>query len=235
MSTPYGNNIWAPEIHRLNDKWYLYVAADDGADANHRMFVLEGDSADPQGSYTLKGQISTPSNRWAIDGTGIQYGGKNYFIWSGRTSGTSIDIGSSPSLYIAEMSNPWTLTGARTRISSPTFAWETHGHPVNEGPEILQHGSDVFLTYSASAFETPYYAIGALKLTRTNPLLAGSWTRLAQPLFDQGNGVEGTGHASFVNTPDAAQDWIVYHARTAPDPPRDAAQNSPAAHANGYG
>ena len=221
-STPYGNNIWAPELHRLNDKWYMYVSADDGADANHRMFVLEGDSSDPQGSYTLKGQISIPSNRWAIDGTVMEHGGKNYFIWSGRTSGTTVDIGSSQSLYIAEMSNPWTLTGTRTRISSPTFTWETHGHPVNEGPEILRNPSgDVFLTYSASAFETPEYAIGALKLTGSNPVLAGSWTKLAQPLFDQGNGVEGTGHASFVKSPDGTQDWIVYHARTAPGAPRD--------------
>ena len=186
------------------------------------MFVLEGDSTDPQGSYTLKGQISIPSNRWAIDGTVMDHGGKNYFVWSGRTSGTTVDIGSSQSLYIAEMSNPWTLTGTRTRISSPTYTWERHGHSVNEGPQLLRNpGGEVFLTYSASGFYTPEYAIGALKLTGSNPLLAASWTKLAQPLFDQGNGVEGTGHASFVKSPDAAQDWIVYHARTAPDAPRD--------------
>lgn len=215
-TTAYGNNIWAPELHRLNGKWYMYFAADDGTDANHRMYVLEGNSQDPQGTYTFKGQISIPSNRWAIDGTVFSQGGKNYFIWSGRTNGTTVDSGGSQSLYIAEMSNPWTLTGNRTRISSPTFAWETHGHPVNEGPEILRHGNDVFLTYSASSFETTNYALGALKLTGSNPLLASSWTKFSSPIFDQGNGITGTGHASFVKSPDGTQDWIVYHGRTDP-------------------
>lgn len=221
-NTPYGNNLWAPEIHRINGKWYLYVAADDGADANHRMYVLEGDSQDPQGSYTLKGQISIPGNRWAIDGTVFQHGDKNYFIWSGRTSSSGgNDSGSSQSLYIAEMVNPWTLSGNRVAISSPQYAWERRGHAVNEAPQILCNGDDVFLTYSASGFYTPQYAIGALKLTGSNPLLPSAWTKHNQPLFDQGNGVEGTGHASFVLSPDGTEHWMVYHARTNPDAARD--------------
>jgi hypothetical protein len=163
-----------------------------------------------------------PSNRWAIDGTVFEHGDKDYFIWSGRRfSSGGNDLGSDQSLYIAEMTNPWTLTGSRVAISNPTLAWERFGHPVNEGPTILRHGGDVFLTYSGSAFETPNYAIGALKLTGTNVLAASSWTKFAQPLFDQGNGVSGTGHASFVKSPDGTQDWIVYHARTANDAPRD--------------
>lgn len=221
--TPYSSEIWAPELHRLDGKWYIYVAADDGADANHRMFVLEGDSQDPQGSYTLKGQISIPDNRWAIDGTVLEHAGKRYFIWSGRRYSTlsGTDTDNDQSLYIAEMVNPWTLTGTRSAISHPTRTWERYGHPVNEGPTILKHGSDVFLTYSASGFYTPQYAIGALKLTGANPLSITSWTKHTVPLFDQGNGVEGTGHASFVKSPDGTEDWIVYHARTTNDAPRD--------------
>lgn len=214
--TMYSKNLWAPEIHRINDKWYAYVAADDGTDANHRMYVLEGDSQDPQGSYTLKGKITTPSDRWAIDGTILSHGGKNYMIWSGNP----VEGVPNQSLYIAEMSNPWTLTGERVEISTPTLAWERHGYNnttrgVNEGPEVLEHNGDVFLTYSGSSFDTPYYAIGALKLTGTNPLLASSWTdKTPTPLFEQGNGVYGPGHSSFVKSPDGTQDWIVYHART---------------------
>src|SRR5829696_1480029 len=34
-------DIWAPEIHFINNKWYAYYAADDGTNANHRMYVLE--------------------------------------------------------------------------------------------------------------------------------------------------------------------------------------------------
>ncbi|MDQ3132004.1 MAG: family 43 glycosylhydrolase, partial [Acidobacteriota bacterium] len=49
--TNYSQNIWAPELHRLDGKWYIYFAADDGNNANHRMYVLERDNENPQGSY----------------------------------------------------------------------------------------------------------------------------------------------------------------------------------------
>ncbi len=45
--TLYSKQLWAPEIHFLNDKWYVYFAADDGKNENHRMYVLENPSADP--------------------------------------------------------------------------------------------------------------------------------------------------------------------------------------------
>ncbi|HEX7009503.1 MAG TPA: glycoside hydrolase family 43 protein [Phycisphaeraceae bacterium] len=218
--TPYGHNLWAPELHRIDGKWYLYVAADDGQDAHHRIYVLEGDSQDPQGSYTLKGQVSIPSDRWAIDGTVMEHNGQHYLVWSARTF--SSDSFSSQSLYIAPMSNPWTLAGPRVRISTPTYTWERHGHPVNEGPQILRNDQgQVLLTYSASGFYTPNYAIGVLQLVGDDPLDPAAWVKHPQPLFTAGNGVEGVGHASFVKSPDGTENWIVYHARTGPDAPRD--------------
>src|SRR5690606_1125102 len=46
-SGPYSRNIWAPELHRISDKWYFYFAADDGDDKNHRMYAIENESPDP--------------------------------------------------------------------------------------------------------------------------------------------------------------------------------------------
>jgi len=49
------------------------------------------------------------------------------------------------------MSNPWTISGERVRLSSPEYDWEKHGTPlINEGPEVLRHGAQLFLIYSAS-------------------------------------------------------------------------------------
>jgi GH43 family beta-xylosidase len=58
-SGPNCNGVWAPELHYLSGKWYIYYAATtcDNNNANHRMFVLEGNSQDPLGSYTDKGKI----------------------------------------------------------------------------------------------------------------------------------------------------------------------------------
>ena len=218
--TPYSKQLWAPELHRLNGKWYVYVAADDGKDANHRMYVLEATSDDPQGSYTFKGQLSIPADRWAIDGTVLEHGGNAYFVWSGRSFDDGRD--QSQSLYIARMSDPTTLVGPRVKISSPDLPWERHGHPVNEGPEVLKSPNGrVFLTYSASGYYTPQYALGLLELVGKNPLDPKAWRKSNEPIFGAANGVEGTGHASFVPSPDGSQAWIVYHARREPNVPRD--------------
>src|SRR5512140_3435733 len=31
--------IWAPELHRIGGRWYIYFAADDGVNAHHKMWV----------------------------------------------------------------------------------------------------------------------------------------------------------------------------------------------------
>ncbi len=81
---PNSRNIWAPEVHFINGKWYAYYAADDGNNVNHRMYVLENASADPlTGTWESKGKISDPTNKWAIDGTDFDHNGQLYFIWSG--------------------------------------------------------------------------------------------------------------------------------------------------------
>lgn len=55
--------IWAPEIHFIQGKWYIYFAASDHAEIrdqhhHHRMFVLENEYADPfEGEWVEKGKL----------------------------------------------------------------------------------------------------------------------------------------------------------------------------------
>lgn len=57
--------IWAPELHHIRGKWYLYFAAAKSREIvnglfDHRMFVLENSSANPlEGDWIEKGQIET--------------------------------------------------------------------------------------------------------------------------------------------------------------------------------
>lgn len=41
---PYSDGVWAPELHDLNGRWYIYFAANHPARGNpsHRMWVLGG-------------------------------------------------------------------------------------------------------------------------------------------------------------------------------------------------
>src|SRR5262245_26674535 len=60
-SGPMSWHIWAPEIHRIDGKWYVYFAAGRAEDIwAIRMYVLENASADPfSASWVEKGQLKT--------------------------------------------------------------------------------------------------------------------------------------------------------------------------------
>lgn len=218
---PNSKNVWAPEIHYLNNKWYAYYAADDGINANHRMYVLENTDtdADPTtGPWEPKGKISATTDKWAIDGTILEHDGQLYFIWSGWEG----DVDVKQNLYIAKMQNPLTIEGERVLLSTPTFDWETIGTPdVNEGPAVIKNNSGkVFVTYSASGCWNDDYALGLLTLKEGgNPLNAADWTKSTTPVFTKNaaGGAFGPGHNSFFKSPDGKEDWILYHANAASD------------------
>ena len=61
------NNLWAPELHLIDGRWFIYYAADDGENENHRMWVLEAESSDPRGKYRCRGPLERPARRGRSD------------------------------------------------------------------------------------------------------------------------------------------------------------------------
>lgn len=204
--------IWAPEIHRLNNRWYVYFTASDGVDENHRTYVLESRTGDPWGEYDFKARVFDAKNDgWAIDATVFRLGGKLYMVWCGHVPGNG------NGLYIALMSNPWTIFGERVLISQVNFDWEKVRYPVNEAPEFLERNGKSFLVYSASDTGTPNYALGLLTFSGGDPLNPASWKKSPQPVFSQYSGADGNvfgpGHNGFFKSPDGREDWIIYHGK----------------------
>ena len=207
--------IWAPEILRLDGKWYIYFAADDGDNAHHRMYVLEANA--PLGPYSFKGKITDSSDKWAIDGTVMQTANaKRYFLWSGWEG----DVNVRQNLYVAPMSNAWTISGPRTLISAPTQAWEKRGSDgvslpfINEGPESLASNGKTFVAYSASGSWSDDYCIGLLTLNGNDPTVGGNWTKSKDCVFQRNDSedVFAPGHHGFTRSPDGKETWILYHA-----------------------
>ena len=211
---PSGNEpsreLWAPELHFLNGKWYIYYTA--GAGADHRMMVLESVTDDAQGEYVYKGKMSPETDRWAIDQTVLELDGQLYAIWSGWDG----FVDGEQRLYIAKMSDPTTITGDRVLLSVPEYAWEVNEHPtINEGPEIaVSPDGTVNIVYSASGSWSDTYCLGCLTLKKgADPMKADSWMKATKPIFQKNDSTTfSTGHACFVKSPDGKEDYLVYHA-----------------------
>ena len=217
----YSQEIWAPELHFLDGRWYIYVAASNGRNAKHHMIVLESATDDPMSDYTFKATLYTGDsddprrrNRWAVDGTVFTHNGRRYFIWSGWQDWRAIQW-----LYAAPMSNPWTISGNRVRLcANDDYQWEHVGDSLqrpayNAAPQILQHGGRTFLVYSASASWQATYKLGLLELIGDDPLAPGAWRKYPAPVFAPTQTTFGVGHAVFTKSPDGKQDWMIYHAK----------------------
>ncbi len=223
-------DIWAPEIHKIGDRWYIVACGvfsedvmgkgsmpmasgnDVYEDFYRYGFVLESNSENIFGDYTFKG-ILAPDGLNNIDGTYLFKDGKLYYVCSAYLA-TGFQA-----LYICEMENPYTLkTDENGRhnaveISRPEYLWETRGWSVNEGPAALYNADDIHIVYSASGFSSGNYCMGLLTLKGDDVMNKGSWAKSPvsvlshQPLKK----IYNPGHCSFLYR-ENGDIIMVYHA-----------------------
>lgn len=219
-SGPMSEHIWAPELHHLDGKWYIYFAGGEKDDVwKIRPYVLECADEDPiTGTWEEKGKMKRADGdefsfeAFSLDATVFENKGKYYYVWAEKVSvGKQIS-----NLYIAEMESPYQLKTRQVLLTTPDYDWERVGFWVNEGPFVLKNGEgELFLTFSAS--ETGVcYCVGMLKAREDADLLdPRSWEKSRYPVLctDEEKGIYGPGHNCFTTLSDGT-DIMVYHART---------------------
>lgn len=214
---PASSLVWAPELHRADDGWYVYFAAApsrgirDGL-FQHRMYALRNPSPDPmQGEWAFAGQVDSGIDAFCLDATRFEHRGRCYYLWAQKHP----DVPGNSNLYLAEMETPTRIKGAPVMLTRPEFDWEVQGFLVNEGPSVLVRHGKVFCSYSASATDARY-AMGLVWADADSDLLdAANWHKSQQPVFvtDAERQVYGPGHNSFTVAEDGRTDLLVYHAR----------------------
>ncbi len=213
--------IWAPELHYINARWYIYFAAAETPEVvnglfTHRIYVLENSSPNPlDGAWEEKGSIHTRWDTFSLDATSFSLQGSRYLVWAQKDPG----IAGNSNLYIARMENPWTLESGQVMLSKPEYPWETVGFLVNEGPAVLIRGEYIFITYSCSATDENY-CLGLLHARIESDLLnPSSWKKSPSPVFQTSLEANqfGPGHNSFTRSEDDRKDLLVYHARNYTD------------------
>lgn len=212
-------HIWAPEIHFLYGKWYIYFAASKADDIwALRPYVLECIGEDPmKDEWIEKGKIQRSDDdiysfeAFSLDATILENKGEYYYIWAEKVS-VGIQISN---IYIAKMETATKLACPQVLLTTPDYNWERVDIWVNEGPAVIKHNGRIFVTYSASA-TGECYCMGMLSIEENDDLLdPKAWKKERFPVLksDSEKGVYGPGHNSFTVTEDG-RDICVFHART---------------------
>ncbi len=209
-------HIWAPEIHFIGGKWYIFFAAGDSDNVwNIRPYVLMCEGEDPYNdSWTEKGKMQASSvdsvsfNSFSLDMTYFEHKGKHYLIWA--------EIIGDSSLFMAEIKpeKPWCLISKPILLTKPEYDWEKVNFRVNEGASVLKTENRIYVFFSASGTGAEY-CMGRLSARvdadLMNPL---SWEKTDEPVLETKDleGEAGPGHNSFV-VDEKGELLLVYHAR----------------------
>ena len=87
---PMGNHVWAPELHYLQGKWYIYFAAGDAEDKwRVRPYVLECKGQDPlvdgwieRGMMQCADEDEFSFRSFSLDVTVFEWKGQLYCVWA---------------------------------------------------------------------------------------------------------------------------------------------------------
>lgn len=228
-----GNLLWAPELHEIEGRLYIFLAATKQEffeEASHVMALMEGgnpinkkDWSRPVKVVKADGtQLCEAGKEITLDMTCFQWKQNYYAIWSQRQF-LPDDLGAW--LYIARLDKrePWKLFTEPCVLSKPEYGWENNHTFVNEGPFALVHDDRLIITFSGGGIDTSY-TVGYLELLPDgDPLDKMSWRKNNYPILSSFsvNGEFGTGHNSYI-CDEGGFVWNVYHARPSAEGERSA-------------
>jgi len=202
-------SLWAPEIERINGRFYLYYTAGLGDLPDQRIGVADADT--PLGPFTDRSFDRPLIDEPAIDAECFQDEGTLYLYYVRHTQNPF-----KLSIWVRKLLDPLALDpDSPPRLCiEPTLGWEA---AVTEGPTVIKRDGLYYMFYSAWGASSPNYAVAVA--TAPHPL--GPWVRQAEPynpVFKRNDAISlwGPGHGDHVIGPDGISDWYVYHHKINP-------------------
>ena len=222
------NGTWAAELHEIDGIPYLFTTICPGGDWTQVKSVVlrcHGDLLD-EGAWEAPRYCVKADGSWLTEGgisldmTWFRDHGVDYVMWSDRKIryGTEPLVIEPADVYIATIdpAAPWQLTSEPVCILRPHLGWDRCETEVEEGPYLLRHGDELFVTVSGSSTGmSDLYAVGLLRAKAGSDLLnPASWDFWPYPLLTRESvpGEFGPGHNNFVRDPETGDDLMVYHA-----------------------
>ena len=141
-------HIWAPELHYLDGKWYIYFAGGDIDDIwAIRPYVLECADADPiTGTWVEKGKMQRSDDDpfsfedFSLDATVFEHRGEHYYVWAEKVGVGWVMPRSVPASFEVKPDRKWYCicsvvrreTGGRTPNASAARKITFDGWPARD-------------------------------------------------------------------------------------------------------
>ncbi|WP_440322184.1 family 43 glycosylhydrolase [Laedolimicola sp.] len=212
---------WAPELHEINGKLYLFLAVGSSW-KNVQSCVMElKEGGDPKAKADWKKAVKVTRKDGSalynggitLDMTYFEVNGTHYVCWAQRQI-TSSENGTSD-LWIATIDpeNPYRLTSDPACILRCRYGWDrVDGAAVDEGPYVIQRDGKIYMTFSGSSVSNNY-VVGLLTAEEGADLLkAESWIETNYPILtsESAEGEKGPGHSCF-SVDEDGRTIFVYH------------------------
>ena len=221
-------NMWAQEMHIIRGIPYVFTTVGEREWYTVRSHVLRcngnpenpSDWEEPRLVLRPDGTELQPEGI-SLDMTYFCINEIHYVMWSDRKFKVRSEkyvVADTADIYIATIDpdRPWQLTSKPVCILRPMYGWDRYETLVDEGPYLLKHGTDLFVTISGSSTGlADLYCLGLLHAKETdNLLLPESWDWLPYPVLTKESvkGEYGPGHNCFIKEPESGDDLLVYHA-----------------------
>lgn len=245
-------NIWPSELQYFSAEdfgeeyagWYLLYSiykptvGDTGYvdGENRRSYVLKCSSSDLQGVWVnpITGEENVPAlfvcdtdstinvAEWTAGQSTMRYNGKVYALWIGQTGRGTSEF--HQSMYLAEMVNPWTVTGTILELVNPEYSWEREGYGYSSAqgiwyPAVIEGATPVngpngelYVLYAGSGYWTPGYCLGQMTFLGGDLLDIANWSKSQRPIFAKNSELCGVGGPNLVTSPDGENNYLLYHA-----------------------
>lgn len=222
-------NIWAQEMHFINNVPYIFttVGLKGWTSVHCNIFKCTGDILNPA-DWEAPHLVQLPNGKpldtdddISLDMTYFEDNGVHYVMWSARKivdKTENKEIAEPADIRIATINpdRPWELTSEPQLIIKPLYGWDRCQSQVDEGPYMIRHNGNLFVTISGSSTALPdLYCMGLLKAKEGSNLLNPSvWTWYQYPILTKESVPNqlGPGHNMFVEDPNTGDTLFVFHA-----------------------
>lgn len=221
------SGFWAQELQIVDGVPYFFTSMTEGGKWHTVQSVIlrcNGDICNPDdwsepvfcrrkdGSRLYDKGVTLDMTYFCIDDV-------HYVSWSQRDIDPNSDGGNeystngSADIYIATIDpkDPTILITDPVCLCRANYGWDRIEAPVDEGPFLLRHGDDLFLSISGSSVGV-LYCVGLLHAKYGSDLLdPKSWDKVPYPLVTKESfpNQYGPGHNNFVKASDGSGDDLI--------------------------